>query len=72
MAVRSLVSRAERTGAKQLLEDQLCGSRLPRTTMQYLARWGLPLLSFFIFDMAMVGRGFPRIFLRREYSSSVM
>ena len=40
--------------------------------MRYLARWGFPLLSFFIFEMAMVGRGLPKVFLRRWYSSSVM
>ena len=71
MAVSSLISRAARTGAKQSLEDQLWGSRFLRMRMRYLVRWGLLLLSFFIFDMAIVGRGFSRI-LFDEWNVVVM
>lgn len=42
MARSSRSSIADSTGAKQSVLDQLCGSRFPRTTMQYLARVGLP------------------------------
>ncbi len=49
----------ERTGAKQSLFDQLCGSRLPRATIWYLARIGFPSPSRFMVEMAMVGRALP-------------
>lgn len=55
---------ADRTGAKQSDFDQLCGSRLPNTTMRYFARVGWPCESRLILEMAIVGRGRPRMDLR--------
>ena len=54
-ASRMQSSNEDRTGAKQSAEDQECGSRLPRTTIRYLARLGLPSASGFIFDIWWAG-----------------
>ena len=72
MEIRRRSSSGERTGAKQSLDDQSCGSRLPRATMRYLARSGLPSSSFLTFERAMVGRALPVTGRRVWYCSSVM
>ena len=56
MSSRSLIW--ERTVAKTLLRDQLVGSRLPRTIMQYFERRGLPLASVLMVAREIVERSF--------------
>ena len=72
IATRSLSSMGEMTGAKQSLELQLWGSRLPRTTMRYLALLDLPFSSVFTLEIAIVGRALPTTGRRALYSSSEM
>ena len=62
----------DKTGAKQSLLDHSWGSRLPRTTILYLHRIGLPSLSFFNVARAMDGSAGPVTFFNSLYSSSVM
>ena len=70
--MRRRSSSGDMTGAKQSLFDQSCGSRLPRTTMRYLARSGFPFSSFLIFDIAMDGSALPTAGRRVWYSASEM
>jgi len=72
IAMRSRSLSRDMTGAKQSLLDQSCGSRLPRTTMQYFARSGFPFLSFLIFDIAMDGSALPTAGRRVWYFASVI
>ena len=67
MATSIRSSRGDRTGAKQSWLLQSCGSRLPKTTIWYLAQSGLLFVSFFIFDKAMGGKVLPMIFQRSWY-----
>ena len=64
------IASAESTGAKQSLVDQSFRSRLPRTTILYLALSGLPSLYFFIFDIGMDGRALPIVLQSALYSLS--
>ena len=75
MEIRRRSSSGDRTGAKQSpLDEQSCGSILPRATMRYLAWSGLPSLSFLTFESgAMVaGRALPVTGRRVWYCSLVM
>ena len=60
-ATRTFSSRADKTGAKQLLLFHLWGSKFPRTTIQYLACNGDRFLSVLTLDMAMDGGALPMI-----------
>ena len=61
MATRKQSSRAEMTGAKLLLFDQLCGSRFPKMMILYLALSGWLFSSVFTLDIVIDGRTFPTI-----------
>ena len=58
-AINDLNSSCDITGAKQSCLVQACGSKLPNTTILYLALIGLPSASFLIIEIAILGRAFP-------------
>lgn len=60
------------TGAKQSCLDHSCASRLPRTTILYLACTGAPEPSYLMVEMAIVGITLPTSGRKAWYSSSVM
>ena len=64
MEVSNLTSVWDNTGAKQSVLVQLFGSKLPRTTIRYLHRFGSPFSSRFSVEIAIVGSAGPVTFLR--------
>ena len=71
-AIKHRNSSCDIIGAKQSLLIHVCGSKLPKTTILYLARIGLPSLSFLMVEIAMLGNALPVMGRRSWYSFSVM
>ena len=60
------------TGAKQSCLIHVRGSKLPNTTILYIARMGFPSASFLMVEIAMMGNALPVIGRRSWYYFSVM